>query len=183
MVLEDTAGQLLDAAQKLVQERGFNAFSYRDLADSVGIRTASIHYHFKTKADLGQGLMERYQARIDKKNASSKSKLKAFIALYKQTESIGAICLCGSMASDWATLEPGIQKSVAAYLNLSEDWVTRQIKLGVKSGEYSIRGKAADSAAGLMASLQGALILSRTRPESSVISKVQSSFLGTLEAA
>ncbi len=176
MATEDTPNRLLDAAQTLVQERGFNAFSYRDLADSVGIRTASIHYHFKAKADLGKGLMERYRGRleealavIDGKRASSKSKLKAFIGLYKETESRGAICLCGSMASDWETLEPTVQESVSAYLALSEGWVSRELKAGIQAGEYSLTGKPSDAAASLVASLQGGLILSRTQSGSSVI--------------
>lgn len=61
----DTAAIILDAAQELAQTRGYNAFSYRDLAERVGIRTASIHYHFPTKADLGVALVARYGAFVE----------------------------------------------------------------------------------------------------------------------
>ena len=57
-----TATTILDAAQQLAQTRGYNAFSYRDLAERVGIRTASIHYHLPTKGDLGVALVARYGA-------------------------------------------------------------------------------------------------------------------------
>ena len=56
----DTRTQLLDVAQRLVQARSYNAFSFKDLAAEIGIRTASIHYHFRTKGDLGVALMQRY---------------------------------------------------------------------------------------------------------------------------
>jgi TetR/AcrR family transcriptional repressor of nem operon len=65
--LSDTPGtidQLLDAAQELAQTRGYNAFSYRDLAERVGIRSASIHHHFPSKADLGRALVARYRDRF-----------------------------------------------------------------------------------------------------------------------
>ena len=56
-----TADRILDIAERLVQRRGFNAFSYADVATAVGIRKASLHYHFATKADLGQALIARYR--------------------------------------------------------------------------------------------------------------------------
>src|SRR6185369_16920377 len=51
--LSTTAAQILDAAETLIQTRSYSAFSYQDIADELGIRKASIHYHFATKADLG----------------------------------------------------------------------------------------------------------------------------------
>jgi len=67
-----TSGRILDIAERLVQTRGFNAFSYADIAAALNITKASLHYHFATKAKLGERLVERYQesfiaalARID----------------------------------------------------------------------------------------------------------------------
>ena len=45
-----TAEQILDVAEGLVQTRGFNSFSYADIAKQLGITTASLHYHFGSKA-------------------------------------------------------------------------------------------------------------------------------------
>jgi len=44
----------------LVQTRGFNGFSYGDIADALRLTKASLHYHFSTKAKLGERLIERY---------------------------------------------------------------------------------------------------------------------------
>ena len=60
----DTSDRLLDAAERLTQTRGFNGFSYRDLEQAIGIKTASIHYHFPTKSDLGVAMADRYVARF-----------------------------------------------------------------------------------------------------------------------
>jgi AcrR family transcriptional regulator len=59
--LADTSEQILDIAQFLVQTRGFNAFSYADIASQLGIRNAAVHYHFRSKTDLGHALVVRYR--------------------------------------------------------------------------------------------------------------------------
>ena len=56
----NTRTSLLDSAEQAVRQRGYNGFSYADLAREIGIRKASIHHHFPTKADLGLALIERY---------------------------------------------------------------------------------------------------------------------------
>lgn len=187
----DTATRLLDAAQVLVQERGFNAFSYKDLAAAVGIRTASIHYHFPAKADLGHALMARYLTeleealrKIDDLDRPNKAKLEAFVDLYRATEDRGAICLCGSLAADLETLPEDLRSSVMGYLDRSERWIADRIDDGVRAGEFTISGSSTDIASALVASLQGALILARAQKgPSSVVEKVERSFLAALGAS
>ncbi len=186
----NTAQEILDVAELLIQTRGYNAFSYKDLAEAVGIRTASIHYHFPSKADLGLALVSRYIERlettlasIDHTGRTSKAKLKSFIKLYTETEACGAICLCGSLAADRATLPPELQEAIATYLDRSEAWVADKVTEGIRQGEFTYAGKPADAAATLLASLQGGLILSRARSGQSLLATVQRVFLKTLEAA
>lgn len=58
----DTASQILDVAERLVQSRGFNAFSYADVAAELHVSKAALHYHFAGKAELGEALLTRYTA-------------------------------------------------------------------------------------------------------------------------
>ena len=58
--LNPTAEKIVDLAESYMQSRGFNGFSFRDIQNELGIKTASIHYHFKTKQDLAQTVFERY---------------------------------------------------------------------------------------------------------------------------
>lgn len=191
MSTTETATKLLDSAQALVVERGYNAFSYKDLAEAVGIRTASIHYHFPTKGDLGEALMGRYVdgldaalADIDRAGRSASAKLKRFIKVYSATESSGVLCLCGSLASDLETLPEPVQGRVTEYLQRSEDWLAGVISDGVAAGELDFDGKPADAAATLLASLQGGLLLARTREgRGSTLSAVQRVFLSALGAS
>jgi TetR/AcrR family transcriptional repressor of nem operon len=190
MTRSDTADLLLDAAQELIQKRGHNSFSYKDLAAVVDIRTASIHYHFPTKADLGEALVERYLEslevvliQINSKARSSKAKLKRFMGLYKETESRGCICLCGSLASDIVTLPEPVQKAVSRYLDRSRAWIANTLSEGVKRGEFKLAGKPVELASALLASLQGSLVISRALDGPSIVDQVQRTFMHSLQTS
>src|SRR6202050_5213821 len=55
------ATAILDVAEQLAQTRGYNGFSYADIASQLGVTKASLHYHFPSKAELGRALIDRYQ--------------------------------------------------------------------------------------------------------------------------
>src|SRR3954453_15192527 len=85
----DTAGRILDSAERLVQARGFNGFSYADVAGELGVTKASLHYHFAGKTELGHALIARYAERfslalepIDETVPTAPAKLAAYAALY-----------------------------------------------------------------------------------------------------
>ena len=98
----DTRTTLLDIAEYNARSRGFDGFSYADLAVAVGIRKASIHYHFPTKADLSDHLIARYHtslkerlAEIENDHLSADERLMALIRLYREALNGGqTVCLC-----------------------------------------------------------------------------------------
>ena len=58
--MENREQNILAAAEALVRERGYNGFSFREVAREVGIKSSSVHYHFPTKEDLGAAIAENY---------------------------------------------------------------------------------------------------------------------------
>src|SRR6476660_10416360 len=85
----DTASRILDSAESLVQVRGFNGFSYADVASELSLTTASVHYHFPGKAELGRALIVRYAGRfsdalaeIDGGGGDARARLLAYASLY-----------------------------------------------------------------------------------------------------
>ena len=77
LAVSDTSGRILDVAERLVQTRGFNAFSYADIAAALNITKASLHYHFPTKAILGERLVERYRNHSWRRLAKSMKSMSA----------------------------------------------------------------------------------------------------------
>src|SRR5580700_10164193 len=85
----DTATQILDVAERLAQVRGFNAFSYADVAKELKITNAALHYHFAGKSDLGEALIARYSSRfaealraVESRVTDAAGRLDAYTELY-----------------------------------------------------------------------------------------------------
>jgi TetR/AcrR family transcriptional regulator, transcriptional repressor for nem operon len=168
----DTSGttdQLLDVAQELAQTRGYNAFSYRDLAARVGIRSASIHHHFPSKGDLGRALVARYRERfsdalrrIAAGPGDAAARLTAYVELFRATyENGGRLCLGGMFAADLPTLPLEVQEQVRGFYADNEAWLTRLLDAGRRSSELDFQGSPRDAAAALLDGLEGALLGAR----------------------
>src|SRR6267154_6700053 len=102
----ETAEQILDLAETLIQTRGYSAFSYQDIADSLGIRKASIHYHFPSKTDLGIAVVDRYIARFGtalvaiaaESDNSSMAMLDHYVGPYQQfAATADKVCLSAAL--------------------------------------------------------------------------------------
>src|SRR5436305_11133264 len=120
----DTAQRILDVSEQLVQVRGFNAFSYADVATKLGITKASLHYHFPGKAELGQALITRYTQRftaaleeIDSRSDDAPAKLAAYAELYAETLRRRRMCLCGMLAAEYRTLPKPITDAVVGFFD------------------------------------------------------------------
>ena len=155
-----TAEQILDAAEKRVRVGGYYAMSFRDLADDVAVKSASVHYHFPAKADLGVALVERYRDRffeeLAKRTASAtpRQKLGAFVALYRDALEKGeAICLCGMLGAESGGLPDTVARTVRGFFAANIAWVRAALDEGALSDA------AQDDATLFVATLQGALIL------------------------
>src|SRR3954466_8800991 len=104
----DTATRILDIGEGLVQVRGFNGFSYADVAAELDMTKASLHYHFPGKAELGDALMRRYAIRfadaldaIDNSGADARAKLDAYAPIYADVLRDRRIWFCGMLAADY----------------------------------------------------------------------------------
>jgi TetR/AcrR family transcriptional regulator, transcriptional repressor for nem operon len=120
----DTAQLILDAAERLVQVRGFNGFSYADVAAELGITKASLHYHFPGKAELGEALIARYASRfgealaaIDSEVTDAAAKLDAYSRLYADVLQSRRMCLCGMLAAEYETLASPIRDAVITFFD------------------------------------------------------------------
>lgn len=166
----DTAERIMDAARRMVQTRGYNAFSYADISAQVGIRKASIHYYFPSKKDLGKELVARYRVafrdkldRIDNETDDSRRKLKHYAQLYLDAlRDDNRMCLCGMLASDIATLPQEVRREVVSFFADNEAWLTKTFDEGRKARALSFSGSAKNEAQLFLTGLQGAMLLART---------------------
>ena len=161
-----TRDQLLEHAQCLIRRRGYNGFSYRDLADHVGVKTASIHYYFPAKDDLLIAVIDKYAAQVYAmlhgidKSLPANERLAGYAALFRGGPT-DQICLCGMLAADFASLSDRARQSVQAFFRMHETWLAEVVAAGVADGSLKSCGDTAADGRWLFAAFQGALMGSR----------------------
>jgi TetR/AcrR family transcriptional repressor of nem operon len=163
-----TSARILDAAEQLVQVRGFNGFSYADVAAELGITKAALHYHFAAKADLGAALIVRYAGRfahaladLDARGGLASARLAGYADLYQQVLSNRKMCLCGMLAAEYQTLPEPMRDAVIGFFNASEAWLAEVLEAGRADGSLEFTGSAANTARMIIGSLEGAMLVAR----------------------
>jgi TetR/AcrR family transcriptional regulator, transcriptional repressor for nem operon len=163
-----TAERILDVAEALVQSRGFNGFSYADVAEELQITKAGLHYHFPGKGELGDALIERYAARfaealvaVDRDGSDAPAKLRAYARLYADVFRDDRMCLCGMLAADYATLPDPMRERVVRFFDDNERWLARVLEAGRRDGTLRFQGSARAVARTLVGGLEGAMLVAR----------------------
>jgi TetR/AcrR family transcriptional regulator, transcriptional repressor for nem operon len=165
-----TATEILDTAQQLVQTRGFNGFSYADVASVVGTTKATVHYHFASKGDLGVALIRRYAADftaalhgIDGRGDAAIARLAAYAALYRGVLADGRLCLCGMLATEHETLPEPMADVVTQFFDDNLAWLERTVADGATDGTVRVDGSPRDAAGMVLGALEGAMLVAWSR--------------------
>jgi TetR/AcrR family transcriptional regulator, transcriptional repressor for nem operon len=163
-----TASQILDVAERLVQVRGFNGFSYANIAAELHITKAALHYHFAGKGDLGEALITRYAsrfaealARADAAGLGPSGKLAAYADLYLQVLRDRKMCLCGMLAAEYQTLPQPMRDAVISFFDQNEGWLETVLEQGRDEGSLQFTGSARDAARMIVSGLEGAMLIAR----------------------
>jgi TetR/AcrR family transcriptional repressor of nem operon len=166
------ARAILDAAEGLAQTRGYNGFSYADVAAQLSVTKASLHYHFPSKAELGRALIARYHAAfaegldaINQKTAEPCEQLKRYVALYDAVLLNDRMCLCGMLAAEYATLPPPMQAQLHLFFDANERWLTTVLQEGCRIGRFAFKERANERARVLLGALEGAMLIARSYGE------------------
>ncbi|MEP5631165.1 MAG: TetR/AcrR family transcriptional regulator [Tateyamaria sp.] len=158
---------ILESARMLIMDRGFNGFSFRDVAASVGIKSASIHYHYATKADLAEATAQAYNEAFKEAVAQLEADtatdlLRAYGGLFVTTlREHGRLCLGGMLAADVASLPDQVRTEVAVFFTAQNEWVENAVRDGQTTGEFRTDLDAAKFAKMFVSSLEGAMMISR----------------------
>ena len=171
----DTKKLIMDIAEDLLLDRGYNGFSYKDIATSLNIKNASIHYHFPAKTDLGVAIIrratkrfERWAGYIDGKDLPYSKKLDEFFLLFKRfVEQNQQICLGGALETDFKTLPEEMQEETRLFISGTLSWLENFLAQGRKKGDFNFPGNAKDQALLIIACVQGVIQIVRVTTPSS----------------
>ena len=183
----DTAERMLDVAERLVQVRGFNGVSYADVAAELGITRAALHYHFASKAALGEALIHRYTTRfqaalaeIDQESSDALAKISAYAAIYLDVLQQQRMCLCGMLAAEYQTLPPPMRDAVVGFFDINETWLERVLDEGRAAGTLHPRGSTSNTARLVISTLEGAMLVARLRDDPSRLEAAKEQLLAEL---
>lgn len=172
----DRREQILDAAQDIVQRGGYTGFGYRELSLAVGIRKASIHYHFPKKEDLVLALVQRYTDNFVRSLEAIEAdfrlpaeQLDAYFSLFEVTlaqSNNEKCCLAGVMGAEIGALPEFVREEILDFCVKNQLWLASLIERGIAQKKFNPALISTTVAQLIFSALEGAMMLSRLHKSS-----------------
>jgi TetR/AcrR family transcriptional regulator, transcriptional repressor for nem operon len=190
--LRTTSDEILASARSFIVMGGYNAFSYADIAEVVGIRKASIHHHFPSKVDLVRTLLMRYResaetglGQLQAQTPDPVELLQAYAGMWSRCIEDASIpfCVCALLAAELPALPPAVATEVRAYFRFLSSWLAAIMERGAQQGLLRIEGSAQLEAETFMATVHGAMLSARAQGMPFLFGAVLTPVLRRLAAA
>lgn len=173
----DTRELILSAARATVQAHGYSGLSFRDLATAVGIKSASVHYHFPTKGDLGATLAHDYtdaaRADLDRVLAQTDDPaacLRLYTGFFRRAlENDNRMCLCGIMAAEYDALPDAIKAEVRGFADVNVAWLSKVLSLLPAANDRDANER---WALAIFAAIGGAQLAARSRNDIAIYDRI-----------
>jgi len=162
--------EILAEARRIAQAHGYNGMNFRELADRVGIKPASIYHHFASKADLGAAVARRYwedaAANLDAiqvEEADPEASLRRYPEVFRRSlESENRLCLGSFMSAEHDDLPESVMQEVRTFAEVNVAWLSRML---VSAGIVGSEQAAQIRAHAIFASIAGAQLMARSRSD------------------
>jgi TetR/AcrR family transcriptional regulator, transcriptional repressor for nem operon len=184
--LTKTYDEILTVAQSLILTAGYNGFSYADIADRIGVRKASIHHHFPSKADLIGTLVTRYResaeagiAQIEREVAGPLEQLRFYVGFWERCilDDTAPFCLCALLATQVSILPEEIRGEIRAHFNSFATWLASVLERGARIGQIRLAMAPRDEAEMVLATVHGAMLSARAYGDPALFGVVTGSLL------
>jgi TetR/AcrR family transcriptional regulator, transcriptional repressor for nem operon len=171
---------ILAAARQSAQAHGYSGLNFRDLADEVGIKAASIYHHFPSKADLGAAVAKRYwedtAADLEAILAETPDPISAlhnYPQIFRRSlESENRLCLGSFMSAEYDDLPERVKKEVQTFADVNVAWLSKLLNAaGVVGPEES-----EERARAVFAAVAGAQLMARSRSDISLFDTLIKSY-------
>lgn len=165
-----TREKIIELGENLIRTKGYNAFSYQDISTELGIKNAAVHYYFPSKANLGTSIVktniQRFEEMVDNMHSrgfNEIQQLDTFIKIYIKSHREQRVCLVGSLAPAFNTLNNATQTELKKMIGLILQWLTDILASGEKKGVFTFddppQNKATKIFSSLVASLQLSIVM------------------------
>lgn len=163
--------RIIEAANRLIYIKGYNQTSFADVANDVGITKGNLHYHFKSKDELLEAIIDHRLAMIadtlatwDEQFPAAKDRLKRFVQMLLSEEQ-GVVrygCPMGSINMELGKCQLSLRDKAREMFDLFQDWLSLVFKqLGYK--DHTAQAKH------LLAMAQGAALMSYVYTDAKIL--------------
>ncbi len=179
--MSDTMQRILDTAERLAQSRGYNGFSFRDIAAENGVKSASVHYHFPTKGALAAAIARRYTDRLmatlgnpSVVASDADERMKTYVGVFRDTLTMdGRMCLCGMLAAEFDAIPLEVQTEVKRFVELNVNWLAAVMEAHQQADVHQLHQRAR----AIFAALEGAMLVARGMADVAVFEQIAEEFL------
>lgn len=187
--LSTTSEDILRCARSLIVAGGYNGFSYADISKVVGIRKASIHHHFPTKADLVRTLVAQYRneaerglSTLEQHVTAPAEQLRSYTVYWEACimDQSAPFCICALLAGESPMLPEEVRVEVRAHFRTLSAWLTGVMERGGKDGSLVLTDTAEAEAEAFVAAIHGAMLSARAHGNPSMFGKVTAALLKRL---
>jgi len=188
----NTAIRIRETAHDLIAERGYFGFSYADIAETVGIRKASIHHHFPTKVDLIVATLKEYRAKLveaagglDQNVIDPLQRLKLYVQYWAECVKSNnrPICIAALLSAELPALPEEIQTEVQLHFQYLVSWIRATLKDGARHGSIHLQNSAEVEAQSFVALVHGAMISARALGSADIFNSITKGALERLRAS
>ncbi|MGI4764960.1 MAG: TetR/AcrR family transcriptional regulator [Janthinobacterium lividum] len=175
---------ILAAARRSAQAHGYGGLNFRDLAEEVGIKAASLYHHFPSKADLGAAVAKRYwedtAADLEALSSSSPdalSALRVYPTLFRRSlESDNRLCLCSFMSAEYDDLPEPVKREVQIFADVNVAWLAKTlVSAGAVASDPDVQARAR----AIFASIAGAQLMARSRADLAIFDNLIDAYRAT----
>lgn len=162
----NTSDEILSLADRLIRRKGFNGFSYADLASIMQVRNAAIHYHFPSKTGLATTVINKelhtvVNGRLEGTHLPGNEQLKNIVTMFFQRSLSEQLCLPGSLAAEYLTFTDEMQEKVREMCRDYQQWMAEILEKGRRDRSLYFEGSPADRALLVLSVLMSSLLLCR----------------------
>lgn len=161
--------RILEIATKIAQAHGYGGLNLRALAEEVGIKAASLYYHFPSKAELAAAVAKRYWQDaaeglelISSTTPDPAERLRRFPGTFRAAlANDNRICLCSFMTAEFDDLPESVKREVETFTDVNVAWLSKTL---VAAGIVGTRD-AKKRANAIFAAVAGAQLMARGRSD------------------
>jgi TetR/AcrR family transcriptional repressor of nem operon len=185
----DTKEKIIALATELIETKGYSAFSYQDIADRLGIKKASIHYHFPSKESLGLAVFDAFKKEVDEfiaqydfEKLSPAEKMHGYFAYHAQLPfDCNKISCIGALTSEWNVLPETLREKMDDFNNWHVGFIASILREGIERKEFCIAGEIEHHALLIIAATKGALLMSREKMSIEIYNAISGQLMENLK--